>query len=153
MRSKAISWGAKFLFGIIAKANKEKVKWSKKYLADRMDCSRREVQNRIGELKSNNLILVNRQGRAGRVSEYTVNLELLSIVQGGRERPFSTQNVLQGREHSVPGGGERSVLPYSKEHSLKNIIKEDDFNNINLTGLKRYRDLKAPLQERRFKRI
>lgn len=129
MRSNALSFGAKFLFGIIAKANKEDIKWSKKYLAERMNCSSREVQNRIKELEENNLIKVNRDQK-GRVSIYNVNLELLTIIQGG-ERSFSTQ----GGEHSVLGGGEQPVPPHTyKEQSLK---KE---NVANATGLQSFLD-------------
>ena len=127
MRSKVISFGAKFLFGIIAKANLEEVKWSKKYLAKRMDCSSREVYNRIRELEENNFITVDKTEK-GKVNKYKVNLELIYIIQG-EEQMFHTPNVPRGMEHSVPGSVEYSV-PDIKELSLKKNIKEENLLKI-----------------------
>ena len=79
MRSKAISFGAKFLFGIIAKTNLERVKFKKKTLAEKMGCEGREVQRRVKELKDSNLIIV--KGDPGRSNFYSVNLEMLTIIQ------------------------------------------------------------------------
>lgn len=146
MRSKALSWGAKFLFGIFAKANLEKIKWPKSYLAKRMDCKIREVFERIKELEENNLILVDRTLK-GKVNTYRINLELISIIQERDAQMHHTQNTPGRVAHSMPGGDAHRV-PAIKEHILKNNTKESVFNNlndertVNPVGLKRYQLIK-----------
>jgi len=137
MKSKAISFGAKFLFGIIAKANMESVRWSVKYLAKRMGCQPRETTYRINELVENNLIVIKR--RKGKTNEYQVNFELINIIQ--KDTPAQTfrgQNVQGGDEHSMQG---------SNEHSVQDI-KEPILKKINKEGLLKLKKLKNPLLEK-----
>ena len=142
MKSKALSFGAKFLFGIYGKANKEKVRWSAKYLAERMGCEVREVRNRKAELIKNNLIVVN--SRRGRVDEVSVNFELVHLVQektpaqtdrGANEQGTPAQNE-QGR-------GVRTGQGNSEEHSLNNPIKEKE-------ALTPSQEMKLFLEEREY---
>lgn len=113
MKSKALSFGAKFLFGIIAKANREGVKWPISYLSKRMGCGNRETQKRIKELEECNLIKV--IPNKGKVNEYCINLELIQIIQ----TPEQT-----GRgEQDVQGGGEHPVHPI-KDSNIKETSKE-----------------------------
>ncbi len=143
MGSKAISWGAKYLFGIIAKANKEKIRWSVKYLAKRMDCTPRETSRRVKELKENNLIIV--KGRKGRVNEYIVNLELIQSIQtpdqsvGGQE----SQNCHETPDRSGQGSPTGNGQGNSKEHSLKKTIKD-------VKRLKKYHGLRGKLVEKKI---
>lgn len=132
MRSKALSFGAKFLFGIIAKANKENVKWSVNYLAKRMECSRREVIRRIQELKENNLIIVKQ--RKGKVNEYSINFQLISLIQTPDEN--SDDHLVTGdnishrsSDHSGHRSSDHSGHP-NKEYSLKKTIKEININSF-----------------------
>lgn len=123
MKSKALSFGAKFLFGIYGKANKEKVKWSARYLAKRMGCEVREARNRKAELIKNNLIVV--RPRKGRVDEVSINFELISLVQ--EETPAQTDrgvNEQEGAVQNEQGGAVRNGQGNSKEPSLKKTIKE-----------------------------
>jgi hypothetical protein len=122
MKSKAISWGAKYLWGIYAKANKERVTWSAKYLSERMGCEVREVRKRKAELIENNLIIVN--PRKGRVDEVSINLQLVHIIQ--ENTPVQMDRGVQtgqGRDGQTGQGN-------SKEHSLKNTMsaKPTDWN-------------------------
>lgn len=135
MKSKAISWGAKYLFGIYAKANKEKVKWSADYLAQRMGCEVREVRRRKKELKDNNLIIAT--PRKGRVDEVEINLQLVTLIQTPDQMDRGQSG--QGRGgHSRQGRGGRNGQGNSKEHSLKKTIKEEK-------NLKKLKTIKAPL--------
>ena len=141
MKSQAISFGAKFLFGIMAKANKEKVRWGVKYLSERMGCSQRETRRRISELKENNLILV--MPRSGRVNDYVINLELISIIQTP-DQSVRGENSQGGADHSSQGRDDRGGQVYNKEHSLNKLNKEQyDFKNLKrLDDLKRKHQLK-----------
>ena len=142
MKSKVISWGAKYLFGIYAKANKEKVRYSAKYLAERMGCEKREVIRRKKELRENNLILTN--PRKGRVDEVSINFELVSIIQG--KTPDQTDRGENGQEGGVQsgqGGTGRSGHPNSTELFLNNTFKEDDLKNK-----KRYDEMKTILKNK-----
>jgi len=108
MMSKALSFGAKFLFGIIGKANRESIRWSVNYLSKRMGCGHRETRNRIKELKENRLI--NIIPHDGRVNEYSVNLELIEAIQTPEQ---------MDRGQSVQETPEQNVQVY-----IKNTIKE-----------------------------
>lgn len=108
MRSKALSDGAKLLFGIIAKTNFESVKLSKRHLSERMRCGLRETQRRIKELRENNFIIV--IPHKGRTNEYQVNLELIQIIQTPDEMT---------RGQSGLGGETKST-----SHIIKKTIKE-----------------------------
>ncbi len=129
MQSKAISWGAKHLWGIIAKANLEEVKWGIEYLSERMKCGERETKNRIAELKSNNLILVKKTGRS---NIYSINLELVQLIQ---DEKGNNHSPMIG-ECSVPIRGEQTAQPTicSKEVSKRlpdapaewSLLKETD---------------------------
>jgi len=100
MASKALSWGAKHLFGIYGKANKEDIKWDAKYLAERMGCEVREARRRKKELVENQLITVKKH--PGKKDEVSINLSLITLIQtpvqtdrGKRTRNgqgFTTQN-------------------------------------------------------------
>jgi hypothetical protein len=114
MKSKAISWGAKHLWGIYAKANKENIRWSARYLAERMDCEVREVRRRKAELIKNNLIIV--VPREGRVDEVTINFELVHLLQEKTPDRMDRGQIGQGREGRTGQGN-------SKELSLKNPLK------------------------------
>ncbi|HEC65512.1 MAG TPA: hypothetical protein ENI23_09470 [bacterium] len=123
MRSKAISWGAKHLWGIYAKANLEKIKWSARYLAKRMKCEVREARRRKAELIKSNLILVN--PRRGRVDEVTINFELVHLIQ--EKTPVRLDRGQTGQEGDVQTGqgrDGRTGQGNSKERSLKKINKE-----------------------------
>ena len=113
MGSKAISWGAKYLFGIIAKANQENLKWPIRYLSKRMNCGDRETTNRVKELEENNLIIVGRQEK-GRVNSYSVNLDLIMATQTPEQSFTSEQPIHQG--------GEQDVHPI-KDSSIKETPK------------------------------
>jgi len=136
MQSKALSFGAKFLFGIISKANRESIKWSVNYLSRRMKCSTRETTRRITELKENNLILIFR--RDGKTNEYMVNLELVQATQMPDPTPgpddTPDQSVRgkngQGRGDSSCQGGDDHGGRDSKERLLKKSIKEDGVKKI-----------------------
>ncbi len=140
MVSKALSFGAKILFGIIAKANRESIKWSVGYLSKRMKCSTRETTRRITELKENSLILVFRRG--GKTNEYMVNLELVQATQ--IPDPITSQDDTpdqsvrgqnsQGRGDSSCQGGDDHGGRDSKERLLKKTIKEDGIKKIIPTG-------------------
>ena len=122
MGSKVISFGAKFLFGIIAKANKENIKSPIHYLSKRMLCSDRQTSRRIKELKDNNLIIV--IPREGKTSEYRVNLELIEIIQSDDENGTTQEKRHQSNDskrHHTPD----TKCHHIKEHSLKKITKED----------------------------
>lgn len=112
MRSKAISWGAKHLWGIFAKANMEKVKWSASYLAKRMGCDIREARRRKKELTENNLILVT--PKSGQVDEVSVNLQLIQVVQ------TPDQTVRGGVVETDRG----IYIGSNKEHSIKTMSDE-----------------------------
>lgn len=116
MVSKAISDGAKVLFGIIAKANLEKIRFSIKYLSERMGCSPRETRNRIQELKKNNLVLVKRTGRS---NIYQINFQLIHLVQ---EKEIGTGVPIK-KAQGVPIREEHPVPIHNKEVSLKNPLK------------------------------
>jgi len=118
MRSKALSWGAKYLFGIYAKANKEDIRWSATYLAERMGCEVREVRRRKAELIANNFIIV--KPRRGRVDSVDINFELVHIVQ--EKTPDGTD---RGDQVEQGGGGENGQ-GNSKEPSLKNSSNMSD---------------------------
>lgn len=119
MKSKAISDGAKLLFGIIAKVNLEEVRWRTKKLAEKMSCSDKEARNRIKELKDNNLLIVRRTGRA---NIYQINLQLVNLIQGkeiGTGVPIRSAPIVPIRlEDSVP-----IATICNKEFSLKNPLK------------------------------
>jgi len=133
MKSKALSFGAKFLFGIIAKTNLEKVRFSVDYLSKRMGCSMSETKSRIKELKENNLIRVKRTGRS---NIYEVNFELVQLIQ----EPMSTNEDIRS-SGSVDIRGSDSVAIHNKEHFLKKIIKEDN----DIKNLKKLNELKTLL--------
>lgn len=124
MRSKALSFGAKFLFGIIAKANLEEIRFSMKYLGERMDCTPREARSRAKELRENGLITSERTGRA---NIYTVNLELIQLIQEDSKpkKPIGT-NVPIRKDSSVPIRQEHSeyLLTYSKENTKRKLCLE-----------------------------
>lgn len=117
MKSKALSFGAKFLFGIIAKANKESVKWSVKYLSERMGCTSRETRRRIVELKENNLIGI--IPREGRVNEYFVNLELIQTIQ--------TPDQMDTPDQTSQGRDDHNGQPYIKKINKDIINKNFDY--------------------------
>lgn len=124
MKSKVISWGAKFLFGIYGKANKEKIKWSARYLAKRMGCEVREVRSRKAELIKNNLIIVN--PRKGRVDEVSVNFELVHLIQEKTPAQMDRgANEQEGGVRNEQGRDVQSRQGNSKERSLKKTNKEE----------------------------
>lgn len=106
MLSNALSFGAKVLFGIIAKTNREKIVFKIKTLAERMQCSPREAQRRVKELKDNNLLIV--EEKLGKANSYSINLELV--------------NVFQTHDHLVVGGT-------TKTRSSPNIYNNNIYNN------------------------
>ena len=144
MKSKAISWGAKHLFGIIAKANRERIKWSIKHFSERMDCKPRETSSRIAELRKNNLIIVGE--RKGKTNEYTINLELISMIQTpvqtdvGREvrnkrgSPVRSERGASHKEHSIK---EKNVSPeVATDHqSLLDSLVEGKQRHIQVIGV------------------
>lgn len=115
MISQALSFGAKLLFGILAKANKERVRWGVEYLSRRMKCTSRETRRRISELKDNNLIIV--LPRKGRVNDYIINLELISMIQ------TPDRLVRGGDDHNGQGRDDHRGQGNSKEHSIKETPK------------------------------
>lgn len=121
MRSKAISWGAKFLFGIIAKANLEGVKMSNKHLAKRMNCTIRQVQRRVAELRDNGFIIVKRTGRS---NIYYINLQLVQIIQTDDKNVVSdmTSDVVSDMTHDVVS----TIKNNSKRTSLNNMSQSDE---------------------------
>jgi len=120
MRSKAISWGAKFLFGIIAKANLDGVRMSNKHLAERMNCTVRQVQRRVAELRDNGFIIVKRTGRS---NVYFVNFELVQIIQTDDKNVVSdmTSDVVSDMTHDVVS----TIKNNSKRTSLNNMSQSD----------------------------
>ena len=130
MESKAITWGDKHLFGIIAKTNLEEVKFKNRTLAKRMKCSIATIKRRIKQLKENNLVVV--RYNPGGANTYIVNLQLINIIQ--RE----VKSELGVAQHSELGVGSPSELPY-KRTSLKNINKE---------GLKKLKLVKQVVKEK-----
>ena len=131
MESKAISFGAKLLFGIIAKANLEKLEWPIQYLSKRMKCSDRQTSRRIKELKENNLILVIE--RDGKTSEYRVNLELINIIQS------SDKNVTTPMT---------PVMSSHLRHKPCHHIKEPILKKYNKEGLLKFKKLKKSFSEK-----
>ena len=126
MKSKAISWGAKYLWGIIAKANMEEVRWGIKYMSERMGCEGRETRARIKELKENDLIMVKRTGRA---NIYKINFELVQLIQ----EDDGSKRAYQRRDKSVPireAQIGQDPICSNKELSLKSL--SDKPTNWNL---------------------
>lgn len=81
MANQSVSWGAKFLFGILAKTNKEELKMSNKYLAQRMNCGTREVRYRFIELNNYFPGIVSIKEHKGRVNVYSLNIDLIINLQ------------------------------------------------------------------------
>ena len=134
MIDETLSGGAKTLFGIIAKANREKVQWPIQYLSKRMRCSDRQTSRRIKELKDRNLILA--KDIPGKACEYSVNFEL--ITKQGSDRSVTTpQSLLREPCHHIKDsvkdtnviikriGNERREIPTGEPPELnqKNLDK------------------------------
>jgi len=128
MLDESLSFGAKLLFGIIAKANKEEVEWSVKYLAKRMKCKEREARNRIRELKEKGLIKV--EPRAGKKNRYSINFELVQVIQ---DRNKQTPAQMCTPEHSVQGTPAHDVQDnkriYIKETSKEGVLTNTPAQN------------------------
>ena len=116
MKSKAISDGAKLLFGIIAKSNLERIRYRIKNLSERMGCSDSETKNRIKELRDTNFLLVKRTGRA---NMFQVNLELVHIIQREIDTPLAIRSP-----DSVAIREPDSVSIHDKEGAFKETSKE-----------------------------
>uniref|UniRef100_A0A7V3JAL1 Helix-turn-helix domain-containing protein n=1 Tax=candidate division CPR3 bacterium TaxID=2268181 RepID=A0A7V3JAL1_UNCC3 len=112
MRDKSLSFGAKYLFGIFSKINKEKVILRIRYLAKRMGCSMIEAQRRITELKKKGFIIV--IPRPGRANEYQINFELVQIIQ----TPIQTDTPIENQKGSP--------IESQKGNNKENINKERD---------------------------
>ena len=81
MADQSLSWGAKFLVGILAKTNREEIKMSNNHLSKRMNCTVREVRFRFVELNKVYPGLVSIKNTAGRVNIYTLNIGLIIGIQ------------------------------------------------------------------------
>lgn len=115
MASKAISWGAKHLFGIYGKANAEGIRWTDKYIAKRMGCGEREARRRKKELVDNELIIMTKH--PGNIDEIDINFSLIMAIQ-------TPDQTVRGKEaRNGPGcpdySGPGSIHYIAKEHSLK----------------------------------
>jgi DNA-binding Lrp family transcriptional regulator len=124
MLDESLSFGAKLLFGIIAKANKEEVEWSVKYLAKRMKCSERETRRRIKELRDRKLITI--EPRAGKKNRYSINFILVQNIQKGNEQ---TPDQMVSPDHSSQGTPDHSGQPNIKEIYIKETSKEGVLTN------------------------
>jgi hypothetical protein len=113
MGSDAISWGAKYLFGILAKANKENIRWSIKFLSKRMNCKPRETSSRIAELRKNNLIIV--EERSGGLNTYTINLQLIQLVQTHVQTDVGGEGAKRTGGHVRNERGASLLEPLTKE--------------------------------------
>ena len=100
MADQSLSWGAKFLFGILAKTNREEIKLSNSYLAKRMGCKAREVRYRFIELNKKYPGIISTQERRGRVNIYTLNIDLIIQFQ----TPEQTFTPAHG-VHTTPARG------------------------------------------------
>jgi len=112
MKDKSLSFGAKYLFGIFGKINKEKVVLRIRYLAERMGCSMVEAQRRVTELKKRGLIAV--IPRPGRANEYQINFELVQIIQ----TPIKTETPIKAQEETP--------IKAQEGNNKENINKERD---------------------------
>jgi len=148
MVSQALSFGAKVLFGIIAKANEENIKWPIQYLSKRMNCSDRQTSRRIKELLENKLILVNI--REGRTNEYRINLELIRMIQSDDETVTTQEKRHQGND-TISHQGNDSACHHIKEPFLKNNNKEDSLKLRNYQGGKELRPASDVLKEKLLK--
>jgi hypothetical protein len=124
MLDESLSFGAKLLFGIIAKANKEEVEWSVKYLAKRMKCSERETRRRIKELRDRKLITI--EPRAGKKNRYFVNFALIQVIQ---DRTKQTPDQMVTPDRSSQGTPDHSGQPNIKEIYIKETSKEGVLTN------------------------
>lgn len=118
MASKALSWGAKHLFGIYGKANKEDIQWDAKYLAKRMNCEVREARRRKKELVDNQLITVKKH--PGKKDEVSVNLSLITLIQ----TPVQTD---RGKDTKNGQGFATQNGQGSNPYILKDSLKEGSF--------------------------
>lgn len=114
MKSEALSFGAKFLFGIIAKTNLEEVRLTLKYLANRMGCSQRQAQRRVEELKNNGFILLERTGRS---NKFRINFEFVQIIQ------TPDKSVVSETAQNTKGCRIRDDIADGMS-TIKNVIKE-----------------------------
>ena len=120
MSDLTLSWGAKYLFGILAKTGYEEIKWSKKKLAERMNVKIEEVRRRIIELKNKELITIDRQD--GKINTYKINFYLIQEIQGDLQ---------------MEGASKVEMTPISKVEGglsmhTNRIIKENIKEHINL---------------------
>jgi hypothetical protein len=122
MKDKSLSFGAKYLFGIFGKINKEKVILRIRYLAKRMGCSMVEAQRRITELKKKGFIIV--IPRPGRANEYQINFELVQIIQ----TPIQTDTPIENQEESL--------IKNQEGNNKENINKERDKSLFEVSSLK-----------------
>jgi len=121
MKSKAISWGAKHLFGIIAKVNQEKVRRSVRHFSQRMNCSSRETTRRIAELRKNNLIRVIEH--KGGLNEYVINLELIQIIQTPDQTDGGKTQANSGRGGQANSGrGASHKEPINKKENVASEV-------------------------------
>src|SRR3990167_6423024 len=112
MGSKDLSWGAKYLFGIIAKVNQEDVRLSIRYLAKRMGCQDREARKRVKELTDYGLI--ESKSRQGRVNGYVINIGLII----GKQTPVQMDTPVRNE----PPTPVRNEPPNSIDVSNKEVI-------------------------------
>jgi|GEM_PF-1827831 len=118
MASKALSWGAKHLFGIYAKANMENIKWNAAYLARRMGCVVREARRRKKELVDNQLITV--KTHPGRADEVNINFELIMVIQ-------TPDQTVRGKGTRNGQGSTTQNGQGSNPYILKDSLKEGSF--------------------------
>lgn len=94
MSDLSLSWGAKYLFGILAKTNWEEVKWSQRKLAHRMKVKEEEVRLRVKELENKQLLIVERE--SGMITTYRINLTLVTGLQNDPPVNGGVPVTLQG---------------------------------------------------------
>ncbi|MBI5573500.1 MAG: hypothetical protein HY919_02970 [Elusimicrobia bacterium] len=139
MADQSLSWGAKFLFGILAKTNKEEIKMSNKYLAERLGCTTREVRFRFVELNKKFPGIISTREKAGRANTYTINIDLVIKIQTPKqvdtpEQMFTPEQTFTPEHgvHTTPEHGVHTTPEHgvhtrqAQEQSIKEqCIKEE----------------------------